>query len=609
MKRIVLTDDIGYIKKNIHAASEESLFFVLKEDGRALGIRRYLSETLGMRIVTMREMHGRMGERFKNEFSRAIRCVNKNNDSLEWWSMNFTNKHPILSRLCEDAFCFAAIIELFAGHKDLNLIVITNKASLARQLRIWSKENGIEFIRKISFSMDIDSFLRFRTPFVILYMFFKLVLRKLTSRILLKGPDYRVSQPVIFSEFDNRSIDPDGFYKEIYFKDLKKALSEYCGISGISYLTAGFSPYFGPLRFVDFVWSLRRKKENSGVYPLEYFLPVRTLVKHLFTSLARFTVPVRFDGRFDIFGENASILLTNEIRRSISSGQLLLNLSINAAASSFADNYKAETIYYPFENRSWEKMVILACRERSVRTRLIGYQHTIITLKNLCYYLEEGEHTEIPMPDAIITVGEITRDTMRRWNFPADMLKTGCALRILTQQEKLQPRKRAIKEILVALAFGRDEYVKMLIFLENAFVTADEYNIVLRPHPATSLDAAFEIFKPKHMKYRVSIAPLEEDLDLCDLVLYASSTVSIEAVSMGKPAICIELDDFLDSDPMFAMEALKWRCGNAARLKDLINMIDKMSEEEFCRMREEARAYTKKYFYPVNRENLAAFIA
>lgn len=609
MKKLTLTDDIDFIKKYIPKAIEGTFFFMLKEDEGALRIQEYLSETLRIKAITRREIRDNLGKDFKSQFSKAIRSVNRSNGSVDWWAMNFTNKNPILSRLCEDAFCFAAIIELFADYKDLDLIVITNKTQLVRQLGVWSKENGIDFLCKISFRMDISSFLRHNTPLVILYMFFKLLLRKITSRILLKGPDYLASQSVIFSEFDNRSIDPENFYREIYFKDLKKALNECYGMNDISFLTVGVSPYFGPLRFYDFCRSLKQKEENADIYPIEHFLPIRDLIKHLFTSLARVIIPERLKGSFKIFGEEASGLLQYEINKSISSGQMLMNLSIHAAMSAFSKRYKPQIVYYPFENRSWEKMAVMACRDQSEKTKLVGYQHTIITPKHLCYYLEEGEHTEIPLPDAIITVGEVPRDIMRQWNFPADMLKIGCALRVLTHQEKLQPRKRAIKEILVALAVGRDEYVKMLIFLENAFAATGRYDIILRPHPVIPLNAALEIFKPKHLKYRVSMAPLEEDIELCDLVLYASSTVSIEAISMGKPAIFIELDDFFNSDPMFDMEMLKWRCGSAARLKELIDTIDEMSEEAFCGMREKAFSYTKRYFYPVNRKNLAAFLS
>ncbi|MFH1190093.1 MAG: hypothetical protein V1682_05315 [Candidatus Omnitrophota bacterium] len=611
MKRLILTDSYSFIKRHFSPKDvENGRFFVLNADKASLDIKRYLSETVHMGEVTKKEMNRIFGERFKKEFSQAIYRSNKENYSTFWWAMSFTNKHPIVSKLCEDAFCFAAIRELFAGHKDLSLIVITDRAPLAMQLRRWSKDNDIDLIRRISFRMDTGLFLRLHTPLVILYMFFKLMLRKLTARALLKGPDRRAGQPVIFSEFDDRSIDPEGLYSEIYFKGLKNTLNERRGMGGVPNLTVGFSPYFGPIRFYGFCRSLKRNKENAGVYPIEYFLPIHVLAKHLFTSLARSVIPVVFKGRFEIFGEDASELLQYEISKSVGSGQTLLNLSIHAAASFFSKRYKPAAIYYPFENRSWEKMVVMACRERSEKTKLIGYQHTIIALKNLCYYLEEGEHAEIPMPDMVITVGEVTNNIMRRWNFPSHMLKTGCALRVLARRpEKPQARKRAIKEILVALAFGRDEYVKMMIFLENAFAAADGYDIVLRPHPAVSLDSALEIFKPKRMKYRVSIGTLREDLERCDLVLYASSTVALEAVSMGKPAIFIELDDFINSDPMFDMDALKWRCGNAARLKDLIGTIDKMSEEEFRGMKDKASAYTKKYFYPVNRENLAAFLA
>lgn len=112
MRTITLTDDPGFVKERFPAAPAGSMFLELKDDRGAITIGQHLL-SIGMKRVTRRQMQKDMGERFRDAFSNAVRSVNRLNASPAWWSMNFTNKYPILSRLCENVFAYASVIELF----------------------------------------------------------------------------------------------------------------------------------------------------------------------------------------------------------------------------------------------------------------------------------------------------------------------------------------------------------------------------------------------------------------------------------------------------------------------------------------------------------------
>ena len=75
-------------------------------------------------------------------------------------------------------------------------------------------------------------------------------------------------------------------------------------------------------------------------------------------------------------------------------------------------------------------MSILALRKNSPATKIIAYQHASISLRHTNFFLAKEESRFTPMPDVIITMGEVTRDILKnKGNFPEHLLRVGCALR------------------------------------------------------------------------------------------------------------------------------------------------------------------------------------
>jgi hypothetical protein len=606
MSKIIISNDRAFIKRHCAAAEKKIRFLVLEESRASFAARDYLATVPNARETTRRDMAETIGANFRNEFSSAMRRLNRDNGSLWWWAMNFTNKLPLMSRLYEDAFHFAAITKTFSSHEDIVLIAVSDNEPLSAQVAIWAKARHIDFISGISARFDIKRFLRRCTPLMVMYMFLKILLRKIIANFLLdrlRADDGE--KAVVVTQFESRCIDRSGHYRDIYLGDIKSLLAEFPSMKNLPFITIGFSPY----TFFDLIVKLHKRPYNRMVYPDEYFISVKDLARLFLRALSQFLWPPEFKGGFSMLGVDASYLVKNEIGEAVSSGQTLLNLSVHAALSSFSKRYRSRIVYYPFENRSWEKMVLLAFRESSPATKIVGHQHTIITEKHLNFFMEEGEAGEIPMPDKIVTDGEVTNRIMRRWNFPEGILRTGCALRFSRPPEDGRKRERhGIRNILVVLASGIREYVKMMIFLEEAFKGESRYNITLRPHPAIPFSGALKIFHPKCLKYNISHSALKEDLWNCDIVIYASSTVALEAISLGKPVICVELDDFLNSDPMFDTAILKWSCRAPGELIRVVEAVSNADEHDIAKMHKSAREYTGKYFYPISREKLVEFL-
>lgn len=610
MGTITFTDNAGFLSGYLSKDARRTAFFVLNECRGSRKIKELLRSAPGVREISKREVLNKIGQVFKNEFSKAIYRINKEKNDVAWWAMNFTDKHPHMSKLYERAYYLAAVREIVSGSGEEDLILVSDDRVLSTQLKIWAKSRKMKYVSKISRRHSLSDILRTCTGFAAVNMLVRLSFRKAVSRMIL-GPRPAVESDisVIVSQFEKRSIGPSGLYKDIYFGDMDKLLAGFPSSGNKRFITIGFSPYFGSREFTRFVKALRNNPENRDLFPIEHFLNIRKMAVIFAKSAGRYFFRGVRRGDISIHGEDVSFLLRNEIRESFLSGQSILNLTVHAAALAVSAGYDVNALYYPFENRSWEKMVVTAFRKNSPKTRITGYIHTVITPKHLNFFMEEDEYGDIPGPDRIVANGEITREIMKGCNIPDSVLRTGCALRFsIPDASGFKRREAGTKKILAALASGIDEYVRMLIFLDEAFRDDGSYDITIRPHPTLPLDKALGIFAPARMRYKVSRRPLAEDLDSCDIVLYAASTVSLEALALGKPVICIDTDDFLDSDPIFGNEILKWRCRDPRDLVGLIRKIGRISEEDLKKMREDASEYVRKYFHPVTHESLSAFV-
>jgi hypothetical protein len=107
--------------------------------------------------------------------------------------------------------------------------------------------------------------------------------------------------------------------------------------------------------------------------------------------------------------------------------------------------------------------------------------------------------------------------------------------------------------------------------------------------------------------YTVDKGTLEDALDWADVVLYTSSTVGLEAVAKGIPAIYLDLGTFLDTDPMFAWNKLKWSVQEPAELATTIASIGAIPADEFVSRQKQGQEYAVSYLRPLTEETLRPF--
>lgn len=542
-------------------------------------------------------------QNFGEDFIACISEINKNNQSQFWWALNFTNKNPITTNLCNRVFNYLVILRLLK--KRSNLIIITDDAELYLQTRKYLKNRGVTVVNAITSNHNPRRSLASVLPLAILFGYLRsLILKFETWRITRKVKFYKnKGYSVFLSLINHQSFSKEGTYCDAYFG----SLPNYFKKLGITFLIIGevlFPPYSSVLK------KAVNNTEDFLIVSKEYFLSLSNLTVCLFRALIHFLKPIRIRGAVSIDGVDIGDFVKKSIKEDYVSTKFFSNICFYYCMQGLAGHVKVSKFYYPFENRSFEKMSILALRKYSKKTKIIGYQHASISLRHTNLFLGKDESKITPLPDSIITMGEITRNILKNeGNFPENLLKVGCALRQRLGNNSKLAKKGKINNILVTLATNIEEYVKVLRILDENLKSADSYNLWIRPHPVFSLEDAIEITgQPRFKFHKADNETLQKCYEWADLVLYVHSTLSLEALSKGIPVINLKVPDCLNPDPLFDFSALRWVIDEKTGLIGIVSQIENLSTEEFLKHQQEAQEYTRKYIRPATEENMKVFL-
>jgi len=544
------------------------------------------------------------GKSFQEKFVDFVARVNRNNKSCFWWGLNFTNKNPITTRLCDRTAQFLQIVEQLRHEDTGALVVVSDDSVLLRQVRIYARSKPITIVDAISGGADVNELIKRLTPLAVFAAFFRAVIFSIYARIYSRvrlGRKHK--RTVVMSLLNEQSFTKDGKFHDTYFGDFL-AYMQAAEIPFMSFLIVTSPNYARAIR------KLRRQASDLPAAALERFLGPLALTACLFQCLRKYYAPVRLKGEVAINGIDLTYLVHAAARNDYGSGRYFDNVRIYYAIRSMSKKLAVDRFYYPFENRSAEKMAIIGLRKFSPDARIIGYQHASLSLRHTNFLLSEDEHRAIPLPDSILTMGKVTRDFMiDPGGFPEKLLRIGCALRQRTYSGPLKPQK-PVSRLLVVLATNIEEYVKVIRFLDEAFGGHCPWEIWIRPHPVFSLEEALEITgRPGFSYHKSEGETLRDCLDWADVVLYVHSTVSIEALARGTPVVHLNVPNVLNPDPLLSFDDFKWRADLPRDLPRAIEAINDLPGDEFFRRQELGVRFTREYFFPVDENSMEAFLS
>jgi hypothetical protein len=465
---------------------------------------------------------------------------------------------------------------------------------------IYLRDGEHKIDAKIHTEYSLTTDWKFRIKMMAPVDVFLWVSRKMTVKTKLGWKPLKINKekseaPVLmFTLIDKNNFVKEGTFRDIYLGDLANHFEKYG------------KPVFilGKLHediTKDLLEHINYKYSNP-FYLLDYFWSLKDLLDVAKRSLlAFFSKPPLWPQSYFV-GFDVRRLLNASLRWDLQASYSDCLMDYRATKKCL-EQVSPELFIYPYENKCFERMLLKSVSEIQPNTTTIGYQHAVLTPKHIHMFLAKGESKTIPLPKKIITNGPYTARLLNKdGNYPDGMVKTGTALRqtsvIPSSLSKKQPPTQ-IKNVLLTLAEGREEYDKGFTFLkeiQNSNKT-DIFSFRIRLHPGIPYDPFKNERLMKGLKCTRDMTPsLLESLFWADVVLYASTSVAVQAIGMGIPVIWMDLLDFWGSDPIVENDALRWRLNSPLEWEEVISEIEQLSQSEFDRRRDKSKNLVSEYF-------------
>jgi len=551
-------------------------------------------------------------ERFVKNYIDLIGQLGAKYNSIYWWVTGTSAKNQFASKFFENLFAFHAIIDKIEKLRMSNadVLIIEPPHEIVSSISKYCKSNSIELEILASPVDDALKILKggLTSWLITIFFIFQTWWRIYLSNRYLKKSINRIKRNeghyVLRSWFYSKSINENNEYLDSFFGVLPDFLvkkgKRLLIIAGI----------WGNYRSI-----VKKIAQHSNhlILPQELLIgyddPVKAAADVHFNRI-KIREKIYFNGL------DVSDILRSAIDDEFNNRGMIVMLRdyLNFYyVKSLASKIKIETFTTTYENYPWEKICFMALRKYSPETRIIGYQHAPLSKASLSMRLSEHERNIIPMPDKIVTIGNVTKTFLETvGNYEKNKVEVGCALRFERHStSKMGQRAKSCRVLLVLR--GIPSVVRdSLRFVYRALKDNEKYKLTIRPHPALPPEKFkhfldFDIFSCKNFSISANTS-VEEDLKEADVVLYDASAVAIEALMMGIPVVNITLDTILSADPLFQCAQFRWTACSEEDLSRILDAICNLTDEEYYYQQKKAKEFVGEYVSEVTDVRLDAFI-
>jgi len=260
-----------------------------------------------------------------------------------------------------------------------------------------------------------------------------------------------------------------------------------------------------------------------------------------------------------------------------------------------------------FEGNVFERACIQAIRKHS-KSPIEAYAHAVIFESNLKIRMTDKERMVKPEPDHYISTGATIKDLLIKiGRREENKIIPACSLRFIPQLKTNQATHQS-RNILLALD-GMCSTVSVLEWMiENQNLVKD-YNIVMRTHPNVPMSMIMkQCLKSLPSNFTISKNNLDVDIEKSLCVLYRHTSIGIQALLNGVPAIHLAIDSPLSADPIEGIDSAKWSVYTPTDLDNALNKLSAFSEEQRKELIESNGNRLKDYFHLPTEDRIMRFI-
>ncbi len=560
-------------------------------------------------VLDLKEPHVDMTEAQREEFIGlyidAVAQLSKAQQSRQWWATNISSKNRFLSPLVGPLQDYYICQNLLNQTSAQHVVIINVSWALHQQLSTELKHPHIAYAWHGHSS-------RWCGQMLCNWM-------KRVSRLMAHGLKH--AQRMYMAQAMFKSVDRDVLKQPYYV--IKTFASAKSFIQGKGYQDTFFGvlPDFiqerRPLLIVadimdDFASTSKLMTEytQKKIYPLEYFLSLMDILKATLEMLCyRIHVPAHIS-----WGKNNIAALIKAVCVLDGSKIQPWHYYHYYVMKGLLDQVHVSAFAFTCEYNPWERMCLLALNEHPSDVMTYGYQHTVVPQASMNMFNSTIDEDVMPQPKQLLTVGIEPAKIIEQYQTSKQIdIKPACGLRF----EYLNDVKAAAQlhrrgHILVALE-GLPDVARLIDVVISQLSMRDDLTIRIRTHPVLRFNLIMPLLKQnikslKHVELSDGSFSLAEDLLWADIVLYWGTTVSLEALSLGKPVIHFDNGSLISFDPLFKLDQLKWITHRRTDLSQLIDQIYNLSDREFNEQLKAAQQYLARYFHPVTPNAMEKFI-
>lgn len=529
-------------------------------------------------------------------------------DSLRWWVGTLSHRDCNSSRTFHQACCLRAasnLILTWTGTEPLIVVVGDEPVRRAIQSNLAQREDRMKVLRlrQRPFLASVRDALRVAAHRIVYLLRGGWCL--LVARVKISDSNLpRYPATLLISPADPRTLGEDGPFLKAYFGDLADQLAKQ-----------GYSLALVPLvsREISYVEALRILScESFPVLVPHRYLRLGDLLWTVWETLRPPPRP-RVIPRLEEM--DISPLLCEDLRRDWISNWPAEGLLMAALIRRWvALDITVPRIIYLYENQPWERALCWATRRLMPGTVLVAYQHARLPRFLLKYFLALGEEAIQPQPHKVLTMGSCNARLLCENGHSPARIKVGGALR---QQRFLSVSRNGVKAgptpckpvVLVALSIEWDETEDLLDKIGEAFMGSENVQVVVKPHPRLpfrKIRARLGSQMPVHIQ--VSEKPLTDLLISSSVLVYGASTVCIEALALGVPAIHVRPQFITDRDPLGEARDVRLEAPRADELREKVFWLIQHRDEYIARQRERWQAVVQDMFGLVTEETYRTFV-
>lgn len=213
--------------------------------------------------------------------------------------------------------------------------------------------------------------------------------------------------------------------------------------------------------------------------------------------------------------------------------------------------WRVDTVVQGYENMVLEKGTIIGFRRHMPRTKIIGFQHSVVPPMLLCHFVTCEAAAIAPLPDRIICNGRLFRQNLIDEGLSPQRVVEGPALRY-SHLQRDDEHHDAMPCVLVALPLELGAAVELLSKTHSALRDDVDLPVKVKPHPMTHLPDLLRECALDHLPdhFEFVRGGMAEWLGCARVIVSMGSAVLFEAVAGGVPTVSVGRESGLNLNPL-----------------------------------------------------------